>query len=75
MTIPDFPGCFSAADNWQDLPCMMQEAIELWCEGQDLELPQPSDLEALATNPDYTGHVVIDQYRHRKAGNQSRTAY
>jgi predicted RNase H-like HicB family nuclease len=54
VTIPDFPGCFSAADDWQDLPKMIQEAIELWCEGQDLELPKPSDLATLATDPDYT---------------------
>ena len=59
VTIPDFPGCFSAADDWQELPRMVQEAIELWCEGQDLNLPQPSELEALATNPDYTGGVWL----------------
>jgi predicted RNase H-like HicB family nuclease len=59
VTIPDFPGCFSAADNWQDLPKMTQEAIELWCQGQALELPKPTALEKLANNSDYTGGVWL----------------
>ena len=54
VTIPDFPGCFSAADEWQDLPRMIQEAIELWCEGQYLTLPKPSELEDLVNNTEYT---------------------
>jgi len=58
-TIPDFPGCFSAADDLQDLPRMIQEAIELWCEGQDLDLPKPTSLEKLANNPDYQGGVWL----------------
>ena len=59
MTIPDFPGCFSAADEWQDLPRMIQEAIELWCEGQQLTLPKPSALEDLINNPEYTEGVWL----------------
>ena len=57
VTIPDFPGCFSAADEWQDLPAMIQEAIELWREGQELELPKPSCLETLAKNSEYDGGI------------------
>lgn len=53
VTIPDFPGCFSASDNWEDLPKNVQEAIELWCEGQELDLPKPTALDELAVNPDY----------------------
>ncbi|TSA39694.1 MAG: type II toxin-antitoxin system HicB family antitoxin [Methylococcaceae bacterium] len=59
VTIPDFPGCFSAADEWQDLPRMTQEAIELWCEGQNIELPKPSALDALVNNPDYVDGVWL----------------
>ena len=61
-TIPDFPGCFTAADQWQDLPRMVQEAIELWCEGQGVDLPAPTPLERLAVEPDYQGGVwlVVD---------------
>lgn len=57
VVIPDFPGCFSAADEWQDLPRMIQEAIELWCEGEDMALPQPTALEQLVSNPDYQDGV------------------
>ena len=27
VTFPDFPGCFSAADTWSDLPAAVQEAV------------------------------------------------
>ena len=53
--VPDFPGCFSGADNWRDLPRMVQEAIEVHCEGEDLEVPVPSSLDELRDNPDYEG--------------------
>jgi predicted RNase H-like HicB family nuclease len=57
VTLPDFPGCFSAADDWQALPGAVQEAVELYCEGGDVEIPTPSALEALAHHPDYQGGV------------------
>ena len=53
--IPDFPGCFSGADDWQDLPRMVREAVEVHCEGEDLEIPAPSSLDELRDNPDYEG--------------------
>ena len=59
VTIPDFPGCFSAADDWQALPRMIQEAIELWCEGQAVTLPTPTPLDSLVNHPDYTGGVWL----------------
>ena len=55
VEVPDFPGCFSAADDLQDLPRMVQEAIEVWCEGEGMDLPAPTTLEELATNTDFTG--------------------
>ena len=55
VTIPDFPGCFSAADNWDELPAMVQEAIELYCEDEDMELPEPSSLGPLRKNQEYNG--------------------
>jgi predicted RNase H-like HicB family nuclease len=57
ITIPDFPGCFSAVDNWDDLPAMVQESIELYCEGEDMELPKPSSLEKLVKNKEYQGGI------------------
>jgi predicted RNase H-like HicB family nuclease len=61
-TIPDFPGCFSGADDWRELPRMVQEAIEVHCEGEDFEIPAPSSLDELRDNPDYEGGqwVFID---------------
>jgi len=53
VTIPDFPGCFSAADDWQDLPRMIQEAVEVYCDGENLPLPEPTPLERLALLPDF----------------------
>lgn len=61
-TIPDFPGCFSGADDWRDLPRMVREAIEVHCEGEDMEAPAPGSLEELRENPDFEGGewVFID---------------
>ena len=53
VTIPDFPGCFSAADNWDDLPYRIQEAVELYCDGEDMTIPPPSSLEALQSDKQY----------------------
>jgi predicted RNase H-like HicB family nuclease len=59
VTIPDFSGCFSAADEWENLPHMIQEAAEVYFEdlacletlfrcddvgGQPGLLPLPYDL-------------------------------
>ncbi|MCX7092195.1 MAG: type II toxin-antitoxin system HicB family antitoxin [Methylobacter sp.] len=57
VTIPDFPGCFSAADAWDLLPNAIQEAIELYCEGEDMDIPAPSPMKKLIANPDYAGGV------------------
>lgn len=55
--VPDFPGCFSAADDWQDLPRMVQEAIEVWCMGENMDLPPPTALELLAARTEFNGGV------------------
>ena len=54
VIIPDFPGCFSAADSWEELPARIQEAIELYCEGEDMAIPQPTPLEQLTGHADYS---------------------
>jgi predicted RNase H-like HicB family nuclease len=59
VTIPDFPGCFTAADSFDDLPRMVQEAVELWCEGEDADLPMATPLERLAVDPNYQGGVWL----------------
>ncbi|MGC3875333.1 type II toxin-antitoxin system HicB family antitoxin [Halomonas sp. GXIMD04776] len=42
VTFPDFPGCFSAADELADLPRMVQEAVEVYFEGEEMAIPAPS---------------------------------
>jgi predicted RNase H-like HicB family nuclease len=59
VTIPDFPGCFSAADDWQDLPAKIQEAIEVYCEGEALGIPAPTPLETLTGRAEYQGGVWL----------------
>ncbi len=50
LTFPDFPGCFSAADELADLPAMAQEAVEVYFEGEDMEIPVPSAPEQWAAD-------------------------
>ena len=59
VTFPDFPGCFSAADDWADLPRLIQEAVEVYFEGETGDIPLPTPLEVLARDPTYTGGVWL----------------
>jgi len=59
VSIPDFSGCFSAADDWNALPDAVQEAIEVYCDGEAGDIPRPSSIEGLLNNPDYTGGVWL----------------
>lgn len=55
MAFPDFPGCFSAADDWQDIPRMAQEAVECHFMGENLPIPAPTPLERLVDDPQWQG--------------------
>lgn len=57
ITLPDFPGCFSAADDYADIPSKIQEAVELYTEGEVMELPTASKIEALETSGEFEGGV------------------
>lgn len=57
VTLPDFEGCYSAVDNYADLPLKIQEAVELHFEGEDFALPKPSDIGQLEASGSYTGGV------------------
>lgn len=57
VLVPDFPGCFSAADNYADIPANVQEAIELYTEGEAMMLPEPSAIEDLQASEEYQGGV------------------
>ncbi len=56
MTFPDAPGCFSAADEIDDLFAMAGEALELWGEGMREDgapIPEPRELDALRADPEW----------------------
>ena len=47
VTIPNFPGCFLAAGEWDDLPARIQEAVELHIDGEEMDIPKPSSTGAM----------------------------
>lgn len=51
--VHDFPGCFSGADTVEELPAMVQEAVEAWCAGEDFVLPPATALKELLQSKDY----------------------
>lgn len=56
MSFPDAPGCFSAADEIDDIFAMAAEALELWAEGMredGLPIPEPRDFEDLRADPNW----------------------
>ncbi len=57
VVLPDFPGCFSAVDDEQDLDKAVQEAVELHFEGEEFDLPTPTTLKQVQsqTSFDYPG--------------------
>lgn len=58
IVFPDFPGCHSAADEWEQIPAMCQEAVEAHFAGESsVAVPTPSHLADLQNNQAYTGGV------------------
>lgn len=61
VTVPDFPGCFSAGDTVEEALENVQEAVELYMEGEDMEdmgLPDASDFEVVARSADAAGGAI-----------------
>ncbi len=52
---PDFPGCFAAADEAQDLPRAAQEAVEAHYGVDEEYIPEPSTPDAHAHSEEYRG--------------------
>lgn len=48
VTLPDFPGCFSGADTLEAVPAAVQEAVELWAEGEKIDPPTASTFDDVA---------------------------
>lgn len=58
IVFPDFPGCHSAADEWEQIPAMCQEAVEAHFAGESVaDVPAPSHLADLQKSNEYTGGV------------------
>ncbi|QEI09448.1 type II toxin-antitoxin system HicB family antitoxin [Pigmentiphaga aceris] len=55
VIFPDFPGCFSAADEAHDIARMAQEAVEAHFNDDDAPIPLPSAPDAWMNDPDYQG--------------------
>jgi len=56
VTFPDAPGCFSAADDIDDLFANAAEAITLWTEAMmedGQKIPAPRDLSELKRDPQW----------------------
>ena len=55
ISFPDFPGCFSAADDISNIPRMIQEAVEVHFEGENFDIPAPSKPEQWMDDERYQG--------------------
>lgn len=54
-TFPDFPGCFAAADEIQDLTKAAQEAVEAHFGADSDPIPAPTSPDVWANDEDYQG--------------------
>ena len=54
---PDFPGCFGAADDWQNVARMAQEALECHFAGESLSLPRATDPSQVSDHEAYADGV------------------
>ncbi|MBP3731461.1 MAG: type II toxin-antitoxin system HicB family antitoxin [Mailhella sp.] len=52
VTVPDYPGCYSAADSFDDIPSKVQESLECWAYGDDFIPAEPSTYEQVASRDD-----------------------
>ncbi len=56
LTFPDLPGCFAAADSWDDIPAAATEALDLWFE--DMPDVNPASLDAIRRRDDVAAEMV-----------------
>ena len=60
VTVPDFPGVFSGGETLDEALANMQDAIETFYEGEEVErLPDPSPLERVLASEDAEGGAVV----------------
>ena len=62
VSFPDFPGCITAGKTLEEARLMAVEALSLHVQGMiddGDEIPRPSTLDDLATDPDMQGAVAV----------------
>lgn len=50
LSFPDLPGCFAAADTWDEISAAANEALDLWFE--DMPDVEPASLNAVRRMPE-----------------------
>jgi predicted RNase H-like HicB family nuclease len=60
IRFPDIPGCFSAADEQQDVMANAVEALQLWAE--DMPLPDASSHETIVKRTDVKEALAMGGY-------------
>ena len=72
LSFPDLPGCFAAADDWEESPAAAAEALDLWFEDRP-DAPS-SPLHALRKTPEVIealaagGVLILIPYARRLSG-------
>ena len=61
ISFPDLQGCFSAADDEDDIITNAMEALELYAEDLDI-LPEPRSISTIATDPYVAGELAQGSY-------------
>ena len=58
-SVPDFPGCYTAGDTLEELTANVQEAVELYLDGEEMDLPAPTPLEVVLASDDAREGAVL----------------
>lgn len=58
VTMPDFPGCFTAGATFDEAISRVQKAVESHL-AKDNKIPEPSTVESLANKLDYDGRLLV----------------
>lgn len=56
LTFPDLPGCFAAADSWNEIPAAAVEAFDLWF--QDQPDVAPASLDEIRQRSDVAAELA-----------------
>ena len=60
VQFPDVPGCYSAADDMEDVVRNATEVLSLWAE--DAALPRPRGFEQVLADPDIAAELVAGAF-------------